>query len=120
MQYGLAIYFVLGLEVQALVHYAMPVRGMFYDALSYARQVTEATASYRKERNGATLADTDAAMPRISYIMHLSASRHKACASLQSLAVIRHDNRQFLFLWWAAGYSWQCVEWKSAEGVSAV
>jgi len=71
-----------------------------------------------KERNGATLADTDAAMPRIPYIMHLSASRHKACASLQSLAVIRHDNRQFLFLWWAAGYSWQCVEWKSAEGVS--
>ena len=29
---------------------AMPVRGMLYDALNYARQVTEAAASYRKER----------------------------------------------------------------------
>ena len=36
--------------MQALVHYAMPVRGMLYDALNYARQVTEAAASYRKER----------------------------------------------------------------------
>ena len=55
---------------------------------------------------GATLANTDAAMPRIPYIMHRSASRQEACASLQSPAVIRHDNQQFLFLWWAAGYSW--------------
>ena len=50
MQDERAIYLVLGLEVQALVHYAMPVRGMLYDALNYARQVTEAAASYRKER----------------------------------------------------------------------
>ena len=50
MQDERAIYLVLGLEVQALVHYAMPVRGMLYDALNYVRQVTEAAASYRKER----------------------------------------------------------------------
>ena len=50
MQDERAIYLVLGLEVQALVHYAMPVRGMLYDALNYAHQVTEAAASYRKER----------------------------------------------------------------------
>ena len=50
MQDERAIYLVLGLEVQALVHCAMPVRGMLYDALNYARQVTEAAASYRKER----------------------------------------------------------------------
>ena len=50
MQDGRAIYLILGLEIQALVHYAMPVRSMLYDALSYARQVTEATTSYRKEK----------------------------------------------------------------------
>ena len=50
MQDGRAIYLILGLEVQSLVHYAMPVRNMLYDALNYARQVTEATASYRKEK----------------------------------------------------------------------
>ena len=49
MQDERAIYLVLGLEIQALVHYAMPVRGMLYDALNYARQVTEAAASYRQE-----------------------------------------------------------------------
>ena len=49
MQDERAIYLVLGLEIQALVHYAMPVRGMLYDALNYARQVTESAASYRKE-----------------------------------------------------------------------
>ena len=53
MQDERAIYLVLGVEVQALVHYAMPVRGMLYDALNYARQVTEAAASYRKERKDA-------------------------------------------------------------------
>ena len=49
MQDGRAIYIVLGLELQTLVHYAMPVRGMLYDALNYPRQVTEAAVSYRKE-----------------------------------------------------------------------
>ena len=49
MQDERAIYLILGLEIQTLVHYAMPVRAMLYDALNYARQVTEATTSYRKK-----------------------------------------------------------------------
>ena len=50
MQDDRAIYLVLGLEAQALVHYAMPVRGMLYDALNYAQQVSKAASSYRKEK----------------------------------------------------------------------
>ena len=42
-----AIYAVLGVENQTAVHYAMPVKDMLYDALNYARQVTEAKKSFR-------------------------------------------------------------------------
>jgi len=45
-----AIYLVLGIEAQAETHYAMPVRNMLYDAMSYAKQVSEAAASYRKSK----------------------------------------------------------------------
>ena len=37
-QDGEKIYLLLGLENQSEIHYAMPVRGMVYDSLSYARQ----------------------------------------------------------------------------------
>ena len=45
-----AIYLVLGLEAETKTHYAMPVRNMLYDAMSYAKQVSEAAASYRKNK----------------------------------------------------------------------
>lgn len=44
-----AVYILLGGEVQAKVHYAMPVRDMLYDAINYAAQVDEARRSYRKD-----------------------------------------------------------------------
>ncbi len=36
-----ATYMLLGIENQANVHYAMPVRNMLYDALNYSSQVEE-------------------------------------------------------------------------------
>ena len=44
-----AIYAVLGVENQANVHYAMPVKNMQYDASNYVQQVMAAKKSYRKE-----------------------------------------------------------------------
>lgn len=43
-----AVYAVLGVENQSLVHYAMPVRGILYDGLQYAKQVEEAKIKARK------------------------------------------------------------------------
>ena len=39
---GEAIYAALGSEIQAKVHYAMPVKDMLYDSMHYAKQVEEA------------------------------------------------------------------------------
>ena len=43
-----AIYAVLGVENQAKIHYAMPVKDMLYDALNYVRQVSEAKKTLEK------------------------------------------------------------------------
>lgn len=50
MQDGRAAYVLLGIENQTEVHYAMPVRNMVYDALQYARQVTDVSSRHRKGR----------------------------------------------------------------------
>ncbi|MBQ7608681.1 MAG: hypothetical protein IJU76_12040 [Desulfovibrionaceae bacterium] len=70
---------VMGLELQTLVHYAMPVRAMLYDAMSYTQQVKEAEASYAKNRvlqpGGEYLSKfrkTDRLMPVITLTLCLS------------------------------------------------
>ena len=44
---GKALYAILGIENQANVHYAMPVKNGLYDLMNYSRQVEEARNSYR-------------------------------------------------------------------------
>ena len=41
-------YFLLGLENQSDIHYAMPVRTMLYDAISYSEQINNASKKMRK------------------------------------------------------------------------
>ena len=48
MMDGQAPYALLGIENQANVHYAMPVRNMVYDALTYSSQVSAAESEHRK------------------------------------------------------------------------
>lgn len=50
MEDGNATYLLLGIESQADIHYAMPVKNMVYDALQYARQVEEAASSHSREQ----------------------------------------------------------------------
>jgi len=45
-----AVYLLLGIESQAEVHQAMPVRNMVYDALQYAAQVEEIARTHRQNR----------------------------------------------------------------------
>lgn len=51
---GKTEYVLYGVEAQARVHYAMPVKNGLYDMLEYAGQVEEAAKSHRREmkRNG--------------------------------------------------------------------
>ena len=44
----------IGLENQTEVHYAMPVRSMLYDALTYARQVSTIAGEHRRKRETMT------------------------------------------------------------------
>lgn len=46
-----ATYMLLGIENQANVHYAMPVRNMLYDALNYSAQVEEVSKQHRKRKD---------------------------------------------------------------------
>ena len=43
-------YLIMGIENQTEVHYLMPLRTMLYDALTYARQMSDLRAKLRKEQ----------------------------------------------------------------------
>ncbi len=44
---GDCTYLIIGVENQTQIHYAMPVRGMIYDALNYGRQVNTISKNHR-------------------------------------------------------------------------
>ncbi len=46
-------YLILGIENQSELHYAIPVRNMLYDAISYAAQVEEIAKKHRKGKDKA-------------------------------------------------------------------
>lgn len=57
-----AIYVIMGVEIQAKIHYAMPVKDGLYDMIGYSRQVEEARQSYRTKesvKSGKTSSDTN-------------------------------------------------------------
>lgn len=46
-----ATYMLLGVENQANIHYAMPIRNMLYDALNYSSQVEKISKMHRKKKD---------------------------------------------------------------------
>ena len=46
-----ATYLMLGIENQADVHYALPVKNMIYDALNYGKQVSETAKKHRENKD---------------------------------------------------------------------
>ena len=104
MQDEQAIYLVLGLELQTHIHYAMPVRGMLYDALNYSQQVTEAAASYRKDKTGQSSEEFlsgfrkgDRLMPVITLTLCLSAEPWDAPTSIHEMLSVT-DERLLKFV----------------------
>ena len=50
MEDGQMVYVLLGAELQAYVHYAMPVKDCLYDAINYATQVSMIGQKYKGKR----------------------------------------------------------------------
>lgn len=104
MQDEQAIYLILGLELQTHIHYAMPVRGMLYDALNYSQQVTEAAASYRKSNTSQSNEEFlsgfrkgDRLMPVITLTLCLSAEPWDAPTSIHEMLSVT-DERLLKFV----------------------
>ena len=103
---GEAIYAVLGSEIQAKVHYAMPVKDMLYDSMHYAKQVEEAKRSYRNQKEkkkrvrltgGEFLSGfrkSDKLMPVITLAIYLGASEWDGPMSIHEM--LSTKNRKLL------------------------
>ena len=91
MQDDEAIYAVLGVENQAMIHYAMPVKDMLYDALNYAQQVSETKKTYSKddqltkEEFLSGFRKEDKLMPVITLVIYFGASEWDGPMSIHDM-----------------------------------
>jgi len=101
MQDDEAVYLVLGIEAQAAVHYAMPVRNMLYDAMNYAQQVARAAASHRQAETKLSgeeflsgFRKEDRLMPVITLVVSFAADVWDGPMSIHEMLSVR--NRELL------------------------
>ena len=94
---------VLACENQEEIHYAMPVRTMLYDALSYADQVNEIRKMRRKDRTFESPAEflsglnrTDLLTPVITVIFYYGEKEWDANRELHGLLGIDREEYQLL------------------------
>lgn len=98
-QAGNVTYVILGIENQENVHYAMPVRNMLYDALSYTKQVEEKARKHRKNKDlepGAEylsgFKNTDKIHPVITLVMLWSPGKWDGPESIHEMMDV-YDSR---------------------------
>ena len=103
---GEAIYAVLGSEIQAKVHYAMPVKDGLYDFMHYAKQVEVAKNSYRSQDGKqkrvrltgeeflSGFRKDDKLMPVITLVIYLGASEWDGPMSIHEM--LSTKNRRLL------------------------
>ena len=91
-----AIYLILGLEIESKIHYAMAVRAMLYDALSYTEQVELIAAQRRKDKPKQTyheflsgLGKDDRLKPVITIVLNLSGKYWDGCQSIHDLLAVK-------------------------------
>ena len=95
---GEAAYVLLGVENQTDIHYAMPVRNMIYDALSYAEQVS-ARGYYNKKNKTAKdgveflsgFLKTDKLIPVITLVVYFGAEKWDGPISLHEMLDTNND-----------------------------
>ena len=95
---GEAAYVLLGVENQTDIHYAMPVRNMIYDALSYAEQVS-ARGYYNKKNKTAKdgveflsgFLKTDKLIPVITLVVYFGVEKWDGPVSLHEMLDTNND-----------------------------
>ena len=93
-----AAYVLLGVENQTDIHYAMPVRNMIYDALSYAEQVS-ARGYYNKKNKTAKdgveflsgFLKTDKLIPVITLVVYFGVEKWDGPVSLHEMLDTNND-----------------------------
>ena len=96
-----AYYLMLGIEIQAETHYALPVRNMLYDAMSYAQQVSDIAAEHRKNKDKMAggeflsgLKKVDRLMPVITLVISLSTESWDGPLTLHEMLTV--ENKELL------------------------
>lgn len=91
-----AIYLILGLETEAKIHYAMPVRAMLYDAMQYSQQVQNITEQRRKDKILVSrheylsgLGKNDRLLPVITLVLNISGKEWDGCQSIHELLSVK-------------------------------
>ena len=88
---GKTTYVVLGIENQADIHYAMPVRNLIYDALNYGRQVKCISENHKREKDLkgeeflSGFSKTDKITPVITLVIYFGAENWDAPRSLYDM-----------------------------------
>lgn len=92
-----ACYLVLGMEIQASINYAMPVRNMLYDAMGYAQQVSTLAAKNKTEGIQLTggeyltgLRKEDRLMPIITLVISLSTEDWDGPMSIHEMLSVKN------------------------------
>ncbi len=99
-----AIYLILGVEIEAKTHYAMPVRNMLYDALNYAQQVSVIAEHNAKAHLHMTrdeflsgLLESDRLRPVITLVFNVSGESWKGATNIHDLLSVK-DKRILQFV----------------------
>ena len=86
------IYLILGIEIEAKTHYAMPVRNMLYDAMNYAKQVSDLADYHAKSHTRMTsdeflsgLLESDRLRPVITLVFNVSGTPWTGATSIHDL-----------------------------------
>ncbi len=94
-----AVYILLGVEDQTTVHYAMPVRDMFYDATQYVKQVEETAKKHRIKKDSHTDAEflsgfykEDKLIPVITLVVYWSPDKWDGPQSIHEMLDVEDES----------------------------
>ena len=103
--YGKMTVVLIGIENQAEIHYAMPVRTLIYDALNYGSQVKEAAKRHKEKKDMSTSAEflsgfqkTDKLTPVVTITIYWGTEDWDGATSLHGMFEDDTDERLLKYI----------------------